>query len=49
MVQAALGVRGQAHDREHRLLAGKNPRRHAGTKFAEQPVRRTSRLWNSLA
>src|SRR5204863_5207643 len=35
LVQHALSVGGQAHDREHRLLAGKNPRRHAGTKLAE--------------
>src|SRR5262249_36759801 len=35
MVQDALCVRRQSHDREHRLLARKDPRRHAGSKFAE--------------
>src|SRR5437016_5290811 len=35
MVQDALCVQRQSHDREHRLLAGKDPRRHAGSKFAE--------------
>src|SRR5262245_53506072 len=40
MGRAALGVRCHVHDREHRLVAGKNPGSHAGTKFSEQPVRR---------